>query len=96
MSIQSEIDRIRGNVNASLRAVAEKGVNVQESDGSNELPSLIASIQTGGIYVVQIDVITPPTKITYTAGETFDPAGMVVEATYSNGEIGRASCRERV
>ena len=46
MSIQSEINRIRGNVNASLRAVAEKGVNVQESDGSNELPSLIASIPT--------------------------------------------------
>ena len=46
MSIQSEIDRIRGNVNASLRAVAEKGVDVQESDGSNELPSLIASIPT--------------------------------------------------
>ena len=46
MSIQSEINRIRGNVNASLHAVAEKGVNVQESDGSNELPSLIASIPT--------------------------------------------------
>lgn len=85
MSIQSEIDRIRGNVNASLRAVAEKGVNVQESDGSNELPSLIASIQTGGIYVVQIDVITPPNKTEYFTGEVFDPAGMVVEATYSNG-----------
>ena len=46
MSIQSEINRIRGNVNASLRAVAEKGVDVQESDGSNELPSLISSIPT--------------------------------------------------
>lgn len=44
MSIQSEINRIRGNVNASLREVAKKGVEVQESDGSNELPGLIASI----------------------------------------------------
>lgn len=33
-----------------------------------------------------IAVTTPPTKTTYTAGENFDPAGMVVTATYSNGE----------
>ena len=39
----------------------------------------------GGIKLVSISVTTPPVKTTYTAGETFDPAGMVVEATYSNG-----------
>lgn len=31
-----------------------------------------------------IAVTTEPTKTTYTAGETFDPAGMVVTATYEN------------
>ncbi len=33
-----------------------------------------------------IDVTTQPTRTTYTAGEAFDPTGMVVTATYSNGE----------
>ena len=39
----------------------------------------------GGIKLASISITTPPSKTTYTAGETFDPAGMVVEATYSNG-----------
>jgi len=32
-----------------------------------------------------ISVTTPPTKTEYTFGETFDPAGMVVTATYKDG-----------
>ena len=39
----------------------------------------------GGIKLASIAITTPPAKTTYTAGETFDPAGMVVTATYSNG-----------
>ena len=39
----------------------------------------------GGIKLASISITTPPAKTTYTEGETFDPAGMVVEATYSNG-----------
>ena len=39
----------------------------------------------GGIKLASIAITTPPAKTTYTVGETFDPAGMVVEATYSNG-----------
>lgn len=39
----------------------------------------------GGIKLTRIAITTPPTKTTYTQGETFDPAGMVVTATYSNG-----------
>lgn len=38
-----------------------------------------------GIKLASIAITTPPAKTTYTVGETFDPAGMVVEATYSNG-----------
>lgn len=34
--------------------------------------------------VTGIKMTTPPTKLTYTAGETFDPTGMVIEATYSD------------
>lgn len=39
----------------------------------------------GGIKLTDIAITTPPTKTAYKAGETFDPAGMVVMATYSNG-----------
>ncbi len=34
--------------------------------------------------VESIEVTTEPTKTTYTAGETFDPTGMVVTATYND------------
>ena len=39
----------------------------------------------GGIKLTGIAITKAPTKTTYTQGETFDPAGMVVTATYSNG-----------
>ena len=39
----------------------------------------------GGIKLTDIAITTPPTKTTYTQGESFDTAGMVVTATYSNG-----------
>lgn len=39
----------------------------------------------GGIKLQSIAVTTPPTKTSYLSGENFDPAGMVVTATYSNG-----------
>ena len=35
--------------------------------------------------LVSIAVSTPPTKVTYKAGEYFDPSGMVVTATFDNG-----------
>ena len=39
----------------------------------------------GGIKLQSIAVTTPPTKTSYFSGERFDPSGMVVTATYSNG-----------
>ena len=39
----------------------------------------------GGIKLTGIAITKAPTKTTYTQGETFDPAGRVVTATYSNG-----------
>ena len=39
----------------------------------------------GGISLVGIDVTTAPAKTAYHPGESFDPSGMVVTATYSNG-----------
>lgn len=39
----------------------------------------------GGIKLESIVITTPPDNITYLPGEVFDPAGMVVTASYSNG-----------
>ena len=35
--------------------------------------------------LASIAITTPPTKTSYTAGESFDPTGMVVTATYNSG-----------
>ena len=39
----------------------------------------------GGIKLASITIITPPDKTQYRPGQTFNPAGMTVRATYSNG-----------
>ena len=39
----------------------------------------------GGIKLDSIAITTPPDKTAYLPGEVFDPAGMVVTASYSNG-----------
>ena len=39
----------------------------------------------GGIRLASIAITTAPAKTAYKVGETFDPTGMVVTATYSNG-----------
>lgn len=54
MSIQSEITRISGNVSDSLTAVAAKGVTVPSGSNSDDLPALIASIQTGSNVTITI------------------------------------------
>lgn len=48
MSIQTQIDRISGNVSAALAAIAEKGVTVPDGSNSDALAELIASIEAGG------------------------------------------------
>lgn len=48
MSVQSEINRISGNVTAALAAIAEKGVSVPSGSKSDALAELIAAIEAGG------------------------------------------------
>lgn len=52
MSIQTEIDRISGNVSAALSAIVEKGVTVPDGSTSDALAGLIASIEAGGINAI--------------------------------------------
>lgn len=44
MSIQSEIDRIRGNVQDTISAIQQTGVPVPEGANSDNLPSLAAAL----------------------------------------------------
>ena len=39
------------------------------------------------IKVTKIEVVTNPTKTTYEVKETFNPSGMVVKATYNDGDV---------
>ncbi len=48
MSIQTQIDRISGNVSAALSAISEKGVTVPDGSNSDALHELILSIDAGG------------------------------------------------
>lgn len=48
MSVQTQIDRLSGNVTAALAAIAEKGVTVPDGSTSDALAELIASIEAGG------------------------------------------------
>ena len=49
MSVQTQIDRISGNVTAALSAIGEKGVTVPDGSNSNNLAELIAQISSGGM-----------------------------------------------
>lgn len=44
MSIQAEINRIQGNVQAALKAIENKGVQVPQNATSDDLASLISLI----------------------------------------------------
>ena len=59
MSIQSEIDRIKGNVTAALAKIAEKGVTVPDGANSDSMAALIEAIQAGGGGKISTGNFTP-------------------------------------
>lgn len=66
-----------------------------DSDDNNLSPSTITNWFTAVVTPVltaktlsSIAITTPPTKTVYTAGETFDVAGMLITATYSDSTTG--------
>ena len=88
MSIQSEIDRIQGNMADAYAAVAAKGGTLPEAQNSSNLAAAVKSIRKsgGGVQVESISIKTGPQSTQYISGDTFDPTGMVVEAAFSNGK----------
>lgn len=78
MSVQSEINRISGNVTAALAAIAEKGVSVPSGSKSDALAALIAAIEAGGgggtEFFVEKGTMTPAENLfveTYNSEQTF-------------------------
>lgn len=89
MSIQSEINRISGNVANALTAIANKGVTVPQGANSDDLATLIGQIQTGGgtgaISIVDTPDAAGGTVRTITATDISDTtavAGDVAQGKY--------------
>lgn len=61
MSISSEISRISGNVSDALVAISAKGVTVPSGSNSDDLATLIASIQGGGYTITDVSNATGTT-----------------------------------
>lgn len=65
---------------------------IREKDGTtgaivaNTFPARIRGIPSGGAALTSISITTPPAKTSYVVDETFDPAGMVATAVFSNGD----------
>jgi len=70
---------------AIASAITDKGVSTASDASFSTMATNIRAIQTSSIALSSIAVTTAPSKTTYTALETFNSAGMVVTATYSNG-----------
>lgn len=86
MSVESEILRIQHNIANTYAAVAEKGGEVPLQPTSANLAAAVASIPSIGIQLESIEITEPPAKTKYVTGDTFDPTGMSVYATYSSGQ----------
>lgn len=101
MSISSEISRINGNVANAYSALSTKGAVMPSVRNTANLAAAIESIELMTAEAMSIETIraicyTPivltgiaiasaPTKTDYVAGETFDPSGMIITASYSKG-----------
>jgi hypothetical protein len=68
---------------ARLAALEDRLYGAAGSDAGLPLPQEVMEIITGK-KVSSIAISTAPTKTSYTAGESFDPTGMVVTATYED------------
>lgn len=55
MSVQSEIDRINGNVASTYTALSEMGATMPETQNSDNLPGTVRTVPTGGGTSVQTD-----------------------------------------
>lgn len=57
----------------------------------SKIYNLVGGTGSEAVVPVSIEIITQPTKTTYYVGEQFDPSGMVIMTTYSNGNVLRTT-----
>ena len=75
-------DENQKTVDENYRFMTEGSYTLTVSFGGKDAN---VAITVNPATVTGIEVTTQPTKVTYISGESFDPAGMTITATYSNG-----------
>ena len=78
MSVQSEIQRLSGNVSAALTAISNKGVTVPTGSKSDDLATLIAQISGGGGSGYTRTIISPERTVTPASNSTYYSATLNV------------------
>lgn len=78
---QEGIVTVNGGV---IHAVSAGTVTVTATAGDFHADCLV-TVGAAEKVISGIEVVTPPTKVVYVEGETFDPTGMVIRVNYSSG-----------
>lgn len=86
MSIGTEITRLANAKSAIATAITNKGVTVPSSTKLDGMAALINSIANQA-ELESITVKTPPTKLDYISGDTFDATGLVLTVLVGEVEI---------
>ena len=81
-NIQTEITRIGGAKTTLGDYLKANGITVAAGEKIDVLAEKLTDIPS--LSLDSLSITTAPTKTEYTAGDTFDPAGMVVTANFSN------------
>lgn len=81
-SLVIDSTKVTASALAKLESILYGDTN---TDPRLPLPDEILGI-INGKELSSIAITTAPTKVAYTAGESFDPTGMVVTATYAEGD----------
>ena len=71
--------------------LAKLSINCVSAVGNAYISDIVLTYDCGPVYLDSIDITTAPTKTSYYVGETFDPTGMVVTATYTSGSTSTVS-----
>ena len=82
-NIQPEITRIAGAKTTLGDYLKANGVAVAAGEKIDALAGKLSDISS--LTLDSLSITTPPTRTEYVAGDSFNPAGMVVAANFSNG-----------
>lgn len=84
MSVQSQIDRIDGNVKKALAKISEKGVSVAANANSDDLETLISAIETGGNLKAVVRTVTLASDVTGAKDQILLSGDEFIKKHYAN------------